>query len=135
MTPELIVAIVAIVVAVLGIPATGFVTYRVVRRTERVSAAKRRRVVATGLLAELQSLELGLRKLASNKQAAVIRLIFLPRRAPSGDLPLAGETRTARSNPTGTTLLRCRTIDCANRGRSDLVRDEAAKPWEIAWGQ
>jgi len=71
MTPELIVAIVAIAVAVLGIRATGFMTYRVVRRTERVTAAERRRVVATGLLAELQSLEIGLRKRASNRQAAL----------------------------------------------------------------
>lgn len=56
MSPELIVAI---FVAILGIPATGF-----------ASAAERRRVIATRLLAELQSLEIGLRKLAKHRKAA-----------------------------------------------------------------
>ena len=70
MSPELIVAILAIVLAALGIPAAGFVTYRVVRRAERKSAAERRRVIATGLLTELQSLELALRKIAKHQKAA-----------------------------------------------------------------
>ena len=63
MSPELI-------VAVLGIPTAGLVSYIVGRRKERASAADRRRVIATGLLAELQSLEIGLRKLANHSQAA-----------------------------------------------------------------
>ena len=67
MPPELIVAI---VVAVLGIPATGFVSYKVGRLTERARAAERRGVIATGLLAELQSLELALRKIAKHREAA-----------------------------------------------------------------
>ena len=63
MSPELI-------VAVLGIPVAGLVSYIVGRRTERARSDNRRRVVATALLAELQSLELGLRKLAVHRQAA-----------------------------------------------------------------
>lgn len=65
MPPEI-----AIVIAVLGIPATGFVSYFVGRSIERASAATRRRVVATALLAELQSAELALRKIARDRTAA-----------------------------------------------------------------
>ena len=63
MSPELLVAI-------LGIPVAGVVSYIVGRRTARASAAERRRVIATGLLAELQSLELALRKIAKHREAA-----------------------------------------------------------------
>ena len=63
MSPELI-------VAVLGIPVAGLVSYIVGRRTERARSDNRRRVVATALLAELQSLEPGLPKLARQRKAA-----------------------------------------------------------------
>jgi hypothetical protein len=56
--------------SILGIIATGLVGYLFGRREEKARAADRRPIVASALLAELQSLEIGLRRLAKNAQAA-----------------------------------------------------------------